>query len=429
MIVGVGEGRKENDVIIADTHLDGSWDQFKRGYMLQQKLVPATARNMILYALFTALASAATLFVLAIHVRHFFWIDGFYLILLLGLGWVPLFVYCPKVVRLFLSSKSFWIIGVCLLAVIDLNRYSAHTHVHVVHPSTAASALIEPAQELAHAHDPYLVHLDQGAPVSPGPGWILLLAPLTLAGGVALITPLCTCICCYVMSLYSRTGAGIFFCLLVVQPVLLSATMAGHDLFAIPVAFAALCLLAERLVDRSRHLIILAGVGGLLATSRLPMIVLLLIVGLGLYRLKPRSGSLFLSVSLSVACFLHIVFYLWTRHDGVPYQPLHLLHRAAVHSGYGMELLGIVSAMAVAAWILARMRGQAQDWIFAGGLFLIAAFVPIGFGELLTSHGNLAEWEGSNYVSFALSLMAATLALDAAENRSTTSAANRLARM
>ena len=374
----------------------------------REMLLLFAPQTAVLYGLFTALTSWAALHIVANHAHHPLLIGAAYFVVLLVCGGALLFLPLLTAVRRALSSKLLLVIGVCLLGAADLVRYPVQSH--KAHFSTAAPALIEPARQLAHARDPYLVTLDEGAPISPGPGWILLLAPLTLLGGVMLLTPLSIGLCSYLISLRSTAGAGVFVCLVLVQPLMLSSTFIGHDLFAIPIVFAILCLLADRFSERDGTIAILALVAGAFATSRVPMVLLLLILGLGLIRRRRRSGVLFVAISLPLACLFHAVFFLWARHDGVFYQPMHLFHRAGA-AGHGMDALGLLGALAVGAWILLRMGDSSRDWILAGGMFLEAAFAPVGVGELLRSHGDLAAWEGANYVSFGASLFLVALAL------------------
>lgn len=310
-----------------------------------------------------------------------------------------------------LSSRLLWIVVISCLAVLVFFHYSKKIH-DPHYSSTAAPALIEPARQLEHGRDPYLVHLDQGAPVSPGPGWIILLAPLTLVGGVSFLTPLCLAISIFLVANRNPTGAGVALLLILLQPLFISVSFLGHDIFAIPLFFAILCMLAERLAANDIAIACLAVLAGAFGNSRLPMVMLLFVLGIGLHRLRPRAGSIFLAVSLSITLLLHAVFYLWARKDGVFYQPLHLFRRAA-KDGYGFEVAAIVAGLAAILWIMFRMRSTSQDWILAGGLLLAALFVPIGFGELVRVGYILPLWEGSSYISFGLSLFALRLGLTA----------------
>ncbi len=367
---------------------------------------PSPAR-LALWTLFAAITSWAALYVFSIHARHFFVLGELYFTGLLCAGGALLFLPLAPVCRRVLSSSIFWAAVVCLLAAADLARY--HVHDHGPRAGTAGPALTLPARELLRGGDPYQVRLSDGAPISPGPGWILLLAPLTAAGGVSLVTPMFLFACAALIGRTNPCGAGVFLCLVMAQPAFVAASFGATDLFAIPVFYAVLCLLAERYAAKDSSMALLAVPAAAFATSRIPMVGLVLILGVGLYRRRPRAGIVFTATALLLTGFCHALFYLWARHDGIIYQPMHLFDRAA-HAGHGAASAGAVAALAVGVGSSLRMRGRARDWILTGGLLLTAAFVPVGTAELATS-GDWTRWEGSSYVSFGASLLLAALVL------------------
>jgi hypothetical protein len=345
------------------------------------------------------------------HTTHVFICAGMLLAVFLGPVGYVIFVDCPRSLRTLISSRIFWIVCLVAITATDSVRYSRHTRLYDQNPNTAAPALVEPAKELAHGHDPYQAHLAEGAPISPGPGWIILLAPLTLSGGVALLLGLVLALCTYLVRLLSSSSAGLVLVLVLMQPVLLEGSFIAHDIFVIPIFFASLCLLAERWVDNSPRLVFLAVIAAAFATSRLPMIILLLILCLGLFRLRPKAGLLFLSISLPFTLLIHGIFYLWTREDHIFYQPFHLFSRGARATNHPLQLIGLLAVMLVAVSLFLRMKARAEDWIAYSGLLLAAAFVPVGLGELRLVHSHYQIWEGANYVSFGASLLAIAVAL------------------
>ncbi|MGI4755399.1 MAG: hypothetical protein ACRYGF_00950, partial [Janthinobacterium lividum] len=289
------------------------------------------------------------------------------------------------------------------LLIFEIVRYPVQSR--KPHFASAAPALIEPAKALLHGRDPYSVQLDENTPVSPGPGWILLLAPLTLSGGVMLVTPLAAVSCAMLLRKSSPVESVLFLPLLLMQPDLLSQTSQGHDLFAVPLCFAIICLLLDRFWTHGIGLLAIAVFAGLLATSRIPMVVLPLIAGLGLSKRSRSAGITFTLVSTGIATLLPGIFYIWASHDHVYYQPLHLFFRAA-GSGFGFVATGAFLASSAAIWIYITMRDKLADWVLGGAVILIAAFGPIGLGEI-----RKGEMEGCNYVSFAASLLIAYICL------------------
>jgi hypothetical protein len=379
---------------------------------LNQGLVAARPKVVALYLLFALLTSIGSLYVLSRHASHPFWLAAMLLAILLGPLATATFVYCPGWLQALLSSRGFWLVCVVAITAIDITRYHHHLHAFEANPSTAAPALVQPAIQLIHGHDPYQVRLEGGVPISPGPGWIILLAPVTSLGGVAALLGLVVGLCTYLVRQEAPASAGLIILFVLMQPLLLSQSMVAHDIFVIPIFFSVLCLLAERWIDSSTKLVALAAVAAAFATSRLPMIILVLILSIGLYRLRAKAGALFFAVSVPLTLLLHGTFYLWARKDHVFYQPLHLLSRGARATNPTLQLIGISAVLLVALSMLLRMGACAKDWIAYAGLFLAAAFVPVGLGQLRFLNGHYELWEGSNYVSFGASLLAIAVALN-----------------
>ena len=321
---------------------------------------------------------------------------------------VVLFTSGSRSLRYVLSSRAFWIGGILLLTAGDVLRYPYQSR--KPNFESAAPALIDSARELAAGRNPYLAESAIGAPISAGPGWIVLLMPLTLSGCEVLINPLCAAACAFLISRRSRFGAGVFVLLLLLQPNYLGRSTAGHDLYAIPIAFAVLCLLAEEAMDRVWMVSLLAVIASAFATSRLPMIVPVVILCLGLFRRKRRTAALFALIVLPLSILWHATFYLWARKDGIFYQPMHLVNRANWSGGW-FTAIGLAGACGVCAWVLFRMTGDVREWMLGGTMFLVAAFVPVAVGELVMIGFQFGSWEGGSYLCFGMSLLIAVLAL------------------
>lgn len=394
-----------------------SWDEAQRlAADMLRSMASGTAsyrsrpRNLALYGVYVAVTCWSSMYVFANHTSHFLVPAAALLLLLLWPVGILVFGGGPHWVHRLLESKAVWMGLLCLLAAVNLLRYPAKAH--GPDPNTAAPALIDTAAALVHGHDPYSVHLAGDAPVSPGPGWILLLAPLTLTGLVTLVMPLAAGVCAYLIGQQWARGAGLFVLLVFLQPDLIAMSFVAHDIFAIGIVFAILCILAERWSNDNRLLVVLGILAAAFATSRIPMIALVVILGIGLLRVRKQAGELFLAVSLLLTLLLHGVFFAWAASAHDYYQPLHIFSRASGGSGHSLELVGLAAALAVFAWVLTGMGPRCADWMAAAGLFLTAAFVPIGLGELLSGHLQFSMWEGSNYVSMGASLLAAAVIAD-----------------
>ena len=205
--------------------------------------------------------------------------------------------------------------------------------------------------------------------------------------------------------------------LMMVQPVFVNESQWGTDLFAILLAFAALCLLAENWIGHPRLMLVLGILTGFFIQSRVPMILFFLVLALGIWRKDKKSARWFIVPAIALSSCFYAFFYLWSLHDGVFFQPFHLLSRARA-SG---SSTGIFTPLATATVLLAiwwKLDGFAKSWALAGGFLALALFVPTGLGELAHVAPAFESWEGANYVSFGLTLFAVYLALQTTESRS-----------
>ena len=314
----------------------------------------------------------------------------------------------PRWIRRCLSSPLFWMLCLVLLAGFDELRYVQRI---LPHPETcsASPALMEPATRLLHFKDPYDVRLPDGAPISPGPDWIMLLAPITLPRAAGILTALSAFVLAALLSRKNPEAAGIFGLLVVLQPVLIISSAWGTDLFSIPIVYGILCLLADRWSGNHRLMMLLGVLTGIFAQSRLPMVVLAFILCIGVWRCNREDAKHLTVPAILVLVLSYTFFFLWTQHDHVFFQPLHLLSRER-RSGVLPSVVGPIFGMAILLWVFFKMKGKSEQWLLAGGLLLVGTFAPTGFGELTGTIHQLKLWEGANYVAFGVSALAAYLA-------------------
>jgi hypothetical protein len=267
--------------------------------------------------------------------------------------------------------------------------------------STADDALIVPLQTWLKGRPLYSSHLMGGVAASPGPGWIFVNAPFTLTGGYFLLTA------CYVgllwAALYGDRGiqsANRMLLLLVSSLAFWELTVIGHDIVATSCAIGALLLWTVRAFERRSmpRTVLLAILWGTLATARILYPFLLPLLGILLWKRDARLSATLVLVGLVTTCLWHLPFML-TNH---PYDPFHLWDRA--QGGMGLPLIaagGLATlALGVAAWLRVTPEPRSVlGWFF--GCFLVP-LVFISAGELLAVRGDLAHWEGANYLVPAL---------------------------
>ncbi len=176
-------------------------------------LLPPTRLSFGLYLTYSVVVSFSSMFIFAGHSRHFLLASLMYLVFLLGPLGGCLFVTRAKHVRTILANRYLWLLCILLFTSFDEIRF-VRRYLHHPEIFSAAPALMEPARAIARGKDPYAVRLTDGAGISPGPGWIMLLAQLTLAGGAGLMTGLSTALLGWLIGKSTLEGGGflLFWC-------------------------------------------------------------------------------------------------------------------------------------------------------------------------------------------------------------------------
>lgn len=300
--------------------------------------------------------------------------------------------------------------GIALLALGNLLLFPGTRLVE--HPSSAPDALSQPVARLLAGLEPYGERLFDGAPISPGPGWILLHAPFTALGLLPLILPAWLGLAAWLVARAGGRPAG-FVALTMAPLAFLQMSVVGHDIFAISLAFLVVLLAALPAAERGPAFLALAILAGTVATARLPLIILLPVLGLGLAGERGRSfGWRFAAIALATCLAWHAAAFLWCWQVGDFYQPLHVFARADNGAGRWFSLAGAVAGLAAAAWIWRRRDGGLGQTLLGLWLLQTALFLPIGLGELVNlQHLDWADWEGKNYLAYPLPLLAAALLL------------------
>jgi len=288
----------------------------------------------------------------------------------------------------------------------------------VAHPSSAPDALSVPFARLLAGREPYGKLLFDGAPISPGPGWIVLHGVFTATGLTPLIVPVWLGLATWMVG---KSGAkpALFVALVFAPLAFLQMSVVGHDIFAISLAFIVMLLAAFAVPPQGFGLLALAVFAGTIATARLPLILLPLIIGLGLARRRNAAcGIRFAVIATVTAVLWHGGFWLWCLKAGDFYQPLHVFQRAHSGAGIWFTLLGALGGVASWVWIWLKPKSDISDWLFALWLLQTALFLPIGVGELVhaqhsdwSNRQGWADWEGKNYIAYPLPLLAASLVL------------------
>jgi hypothetical protein len=317
-----------------------------------------------------------------------------------------------------LESHNIWMVFVLIVAV--ANFYLYEVSVFIPKTSTAPMALIEPARALFHdGLNPYSVSLFDGAPVSPGPGWIVLNAVFTLNGVISLLMPAYFFIANMFVAKWSRQSAFMFSLMLVISLNFLQLSVTGHDLPAFSLALVVLILALNRYHSDTRICLMIAVLTGIVATARIPFIIVPAAMGVCLMTVDRMRGIKFAVISTAAAILIHAVFFLWSVIGGHFYQPLHVFGRASGSMPAEMVYAGTFIWIVLVVVIRKRLTPEVSSWLVFIWVLLSIPFSGVGMAELLK--GNIlsleswAAWEGKGYVMFTLPLLVAGLVLDRSE--------------
>lgn len=246
-----------------------------------------------------------------------------------------------------------------------------------------------------------------GNPISPGSGWALLWAPLTVVGAYPMINVVALLLCAGALGREGGRGAlagSLMMMLCMSSPGFWRAIVTGNDLPAIGACTVAVALWLLR-TERTAVLWTLAITLGLIATSRVVFAYLPCLVAFAIYRRSPRRALLVALVGSAVCAAVHLTQMQLVAGD---YPPLHLLDkgtRAARTTGP----LGLWLPSAGAALLmLRRWELSPPAWHLWLGLFV--PLLTVALGELAAMEWAVAMWGGTDYLLVAVPPFAAWLA-------------------
>ncbi len=301
-----------------------------------------------------------------------------------------------------------------LMALSNERHYLAERH--APNFATSAPALEVPAWRLLHGYEPYRDYLAGGAPISPGPGWIILLSPFTVSHLTGILGAVSLGVGVIMFRRKDRYAACVFFAVMVLQPIFEAQIANGQDLYVVSIALVCLSLAAERLDESARKAIVLGVVAGFVATARIPIVLMTGILGIGVYKNNRRTGCYFMVAMLLTCGVLHAAFALWSYHAGHFYQPMHIFGRASKGAGLGARMSVVVMLTWCLAWVALRMRPKASHWMLGMYFAMFALFTPEAIKEFM--YAPRLDWEGSTYITFPLPLLLASLVLISRPTRS-----------
>lgn len=264
-------------------------------------------------------------------------------------------------------------------------------------------AMIDAVARLVAGIDPYLTPVYTGAPISPGPGWLLLNpfagSPLGFASMLPVHALLFAILAARATGGWKAPAVTIAGCL---ASTAVWENAYGGDLAALGFALASLGVLCGYGSSSRGTFWLCAMLAGLLATARPPLMLLPVFTAIVFFWARgDRRGAIAIGgVGTFVALAVHAVFAFGFARD-IAYQPAHLI-------GAGVRLFGYAGLTAAAAcfagaiWLLVRHAPRAADplAIYAAGLLL--TFAPISLATIVAAGYRLdgpIDWTGYTVVA------------------------------
>jgi hypothetical protein len=276
--------------------------------------------------------------------------------------------------------------------------------------STAAPAMMDPVRALWHGHGLYSVHLLGGAPVSPGPGWLLLNSPFTFAHLYPLMDPAWLALTAVVLRVAYRRGFAVNLGLAILCS---SATFyrllgEGHDIIAVSCAVVLVVVCAERWLASPWAAAGLGAIVGVVSTARVVYLPLALLVALLVWTRNPRWAVILGGVGVGTALVLFLAFSVGVH----PYPPMHLFGRADQRQPVALITIGAALVVLLCLGAIRYLKPGAISWFGWFAAIFATAHLFIGLGELVSGGYAFATWEGANYVfAVALPVIVAVLAV------------------
>jgi len=286
--------------------------------------------------------------------------------------------------------------------------------------STGDDAIIEPALTLLGDGKLYNVILYDGAPISPGPGWILLNSPFVLFNAFWVLSvfyvTLTVILTCFLFGKYRETNMVLF--LLSSSLMFWEILVTGHDLIAIGFIFVALVSLAYVLnknkSERNILLISLAVSVGFISTCRVVFICFPVLLSIFYWKFCKKKAVIFFVSSLLVCGTLHGYYYMINEY----YQPFHLFRRGRINVGSYLSFIGLAVTIIALYFIYKKLVNTIESWMFSLFVCMSIPLTTISLGELITVGFQFSLWEGANYLMPATPLLLFIMACKVCDEKS-----------
>ncbi len=278
---------------------------------------------------------------------------------------------------------------------------------HQLRGSDSDDALVVAAEGLVAGRNPYLGRTYFGLPLSPGPGWVLLWAPLALAGVQHLGTPALLLAVGLALRRRSWRPANLFLLALASSLGFWEILAVGGDQLAIGLAVV-LAVLAARRLDSTSGAVAAAVFAGFVATARLTFCYFPAVLGWLVAARDRRRGLLAGAVGTAVCAGLHLLFYAWGPGE---YGPLHLVAKGGRIVASPWAAAALVAAAAAAAIVLGARCDRLDRWLLLTWASLWLPLLAVAAADLAAGGFRFRHWEGASYLLPPMPVFAAFFAV------------------
>ena len=278
--------------------------------------------------------------------------------------------------------------------------------------SDADDAVILGVTRLFQGLYPYDIVTYSGHLLSPGPGWLLLWAPLVLLDLFWLAGPLSVGFLAWSLqrSTGSWTSPNALLLLLSSSLCLWEGLVTGSDYLMIGSMCAGLVLVLWSAQSR-RLVLILAALLGLVATSRVVFLYLPAAAAVALWPRSKENARLVAIVGTAIAVVTHGLFLLWQPES---FSPLHVIGMGGDYTTPWIRWFGVIACLGVAVWILRHLRTGASDPAACVERLWPTLLVPmaiIALGGLELVDWSVRQWWTSRSLMIAAPVVVACWAL------------------
>lgn len=307
------------------------------------------------------------------------------------------FLHVPAVrLRVLRLAQSRWVTVFLLAVIVFLSYWGYQKMEGIGQGGTGDDALVVPIRELLQGKWMYDTQLFDGAPISPGPGWLLLNGVLVVTGTFGLMNFF------HILGtvlLVSRIGhdhvrvVNLTLIAMLSSFAFIEQLYSRQDLAAIGFAFLNCILLMEGWID-SKNWFWIGLFAGLTATARIIFLIYPIFIALLYFRRQPKVSLRFAGVATTSALACHLAAYRLSDF----YQPMHLiLSRGPGRVGMDLILVGAALSLLILFFALRDRSATFPRRLIYLALLFITPLIFISLGELRSGQFVLSRWEGARY--------------------------------